>query len=299
MNVGRVVVLLICVLLSESARAGAQNPQAPQVGVFSKIRGLHAAPPCPAARAVVRPEPAVRIVRGNSVIGATASQVETRNVPVEILDSIEVPRSSDARLLVRSPLGRGLFVLTPDFGRCFIRSERDTFPGGGPDNSTHASYKIDTIRDSASRQKALELVVNLGAVTVEWSKGLLYVYALTKHIRVTGTEFAVRVDSSSSTAFVYVKNGSVRFEESPNVVVSAGELYWWSAGGAPQRVTDPPSGLLDDYYFHARELWRSTHLVRNIAAVGSAAALILVVRNNCCDGGSRRRSGTVIVGLPL
>lgn len=294
MHMRRLVVSLVALLAIDGGRAAAQ---AATVGVLTKMRGLRAAPPCPASRAVVRPEPALRIVRAQAAIGVTASQLDNSKVPVQLLDSIVVPRNSDARLMVESDFGRGLFVLTPDFGLC-MSSERDVYPGGGPDTTSHASYKIGTHRDPATGRDALELAVRTGAATVEWSKGLLYVYALTKHIQVTGTEFVVRVDSSFSSAFIYVKNGTVRFEEFPGIEASTNQLLWWTPTSMPELLTPQPSGLRQDYSFHARDVWKSPHLTRNIAlGVGGTAALIVVVRK-CCRGSNRRR-GTIVVGLPL
>jgi hypothetical protein len=294
MSIRAVVISTVCMLGMHRTVAAAQIGQ---IGVLTKIRGVHE-PPCPASRAAGTPQPALRIFRANAATSVTATQLEGGNFPIQVLDSIVVPRSLDARLLVRSGYGNGLFVLTPDFGRC-LRWNRDTIPGGGAETATHASYRIGTHRDTATGHEALELIVDVGAVTVEWSKGLLYVYALTQRIQVTGTEFTVRVDSSFASAFIYVKDGSVKFEGFPGLVASGEQLFWWTPGGVPQRVSSPPSGLEGDYSFHAREVWRGNpHMLRKTAiGVGVVAAAIVVARN-CCRP-SNRRNGTIVVGLPL
>jgi hypothetical protein len=294
MSMRAVVMSAVCLLGMHRTVAAAQVGQ---IGVLTKIRGVHE-PPCPPSRAAGTPQPALRIARGNAALSVTATQVESGNFPIQMLDSIVVPRSLDARLLVRSGYGSGLFVLTPDFGRC-LRWDRDTYPAGGPDTATHASYRIGTHRDAITGHEALELFVDVGAVTVEWSKGLLYVYALTQHIQVTGTEFAVRVDSSFSSAFIYVKDGSVKFEGFPGLVASGEQLFWWTPGGVPQRVSSPPSGLQDDHFFHAHEVWRGNPPVIKYAAIGAGVvAAAIVVARNCCKR-SNRRNGTIVVGLPL
>jgi len=248
---------------------------------------------------VGKPQPALRIIRGNAAISVTALQVENANVAVQMSDSMVISGSSDARLLVRSDYGRGLFVLTPDFGRCSTW-DRDVYLGGSLDTATHASYKVGTHRDSVTGKDGLELSIGLGAVAVEWSKGLLYVYALTKHIRVTGTEFVVRVDSSFSKAFIYVKNGSVEFEENRGLVGTEQQMLMWTPDGVPQRVFPSPSGLQEDYFFHASEVWKGNpHVIRNTAIGVGAAATVVVILRICCNGGSNRRNGTVVVGLPL
>jgi hypothetical protein len=291
-----IILSAVCLLAINSAPAQAQSGQ---VGVLTKIRGLKVAPPCPPSREADNSRKALQIVRGSDTLTVTALQLDQAEVPVQMLDQIVVPRSSDARLLIRSGDASGLFVLAPDFGRCGEKAGRDDYPGSHSDAAKYGIYKIGTRRDSGSGKVGLQLSVDVGAITAEWAHGLVFVYALAKPLVVNGTEFAVLVDSSAGRAFLYVRSGRVQFEGIPELVATQRQLFTWKQDSIPRLVVPLPAKIEKEFLFHAKELWQGTPVGVKIGGVvlGGAVAIALLLPRPSPKPGLRNR--TVVVGLPL
>jgi hypothetical protein len=291
----RLIISVVCWLAIQPAQGQAQSAQ---VGSLTKIRGLQAAPPCPPFREADDPRKALQIVRGTDTLTVTASQLDQAEVPVQMLDKIVVPRSSDARLLINSGEASGLFVLAPDFGRCGEKAGRDDYPGSRSEAAKYGVYKIGTRRDSVSGKVGLQLSVDVGAVTAKWAHGLVFVFALAKPVVVNGTEFAVLVDSSAGRAFLYVRSGRVRFEGIPELIATQRQLFTWTQDGAPRLVVPLPAKIEKEYLFHAKEIWGGTPPALKIGGVvlGALAVVAIWPRPGPKPG---LRNRTVVVGLPL
>jgi hypothetical protein len=289
----RLVLTVVCFLAIPCASVWAQT----RVGIVTEIKGVKVLPPCPPEPDTGPPENAVLITHRDKTVsfGPTAgSRQDTMRVLLH--DSIHVKRSSDARLLIDSRYGSGVFVLTPDFGRCKERRGRDVKAGIVDDGATRGIYRIDSVTGN----KGVMVSVLLGALTVDWAKGSLWVWALGQPMQVNGTQFAVAVDSTLPRAYLYVKAGRVEFEAVPGLAATSQQMYTWTPDSLPRLISPLPAQVERDFLFHAKDIWIRvpTELKVGGGIVASLGVVYLLTHRDPTPNPGPG-NGTITVRLPL
>ena len=272
------------------ATAGPAHGQQNRVGRVEKIASLGAG-----ARPVRinRPTDLVEIARGGP-----AWMPAGPNDMLFDADRLRVRRYADMRLQVQRPAhdGRLTFlaeVLDDDGSRVFNVS----------DVPERASYRFVTDTTTTGE---LGVVIESGALVVDWQAGRLRVTAAGHPTLISETRVAFVTDAAGTSGFLYVEEGTVIFPGTPGFVVRAGQIARLQAGVPPALAAAEPAQLTryraasrynaDRVWSRLTPFWRKPAFLLPAAGVVAGATAYFVTRSDSGDGPDRVR---VIIRIPF
>ncbi|MCI0432141.1 MAG: hypothetical protein L0271_00635 [Gemmatimonadetes bacterium] len=212
-------------------------------------------------------------------------------------DRLRVRRYVDMRLDVERPAhdGRLTFlaeVLNDQGGRVFGLSEI-------PDQ---AYYRF--VEDTTATGE-LGVVIESGALVVDWDAGRLRVIAAGHPTLITETRVTFVTDATGQAGFLYVEEGTVTFPATAGFVVQAGQAARLQAGVAPTLVGAAPAqaaGFRSASRYHADRIWsqltpfwrKPAFLVPAVGVAAGAAVWLATRSGSEGDDGVR-----VIIRIPF
>lgn len=275
-----------------SARVVGAAAQSARVGHIDEVAGIASSGTCASWRPSGVTRDSIAIVRQGREWPAWPQDTAI------LLDRVRVGRFSDVRFRVdQSRFGSGTFYFTPELGRCAGIRGIESATGRG-------SYRISSQRETVRGRPVERLILSIdnGGAIVEWTSGLLSVFALGREIRDSGTVFAVIVDSAAGRALLYVRDGLVTVAGAQ--AAGAGSAFSFGRAGSLAPVT-PSEQLLADATYQSKVVWtarpRSGFPWRAVGVVGGSAAVVggyFVWRNNHHDR-PRQPQGAIQVHVPL
>jgi hypothetical protein len=213
-------------------------------------------------------------------------------------DQLRVEQYVDVRLEVERPAQRGRIVFTHE-----VRDDEgarvfDLLAGPGP-----ANY---TLRQDSAGTGDLGLVIQNGALVIDWRGGRLTILAAGHPAVIVSTRIAFTMDANGDSGFLYVEEGAVVFPQSNNFMVGEGQVARLQRG-VPPSLVGIETATLDRYrqatHYNARGVWsRLTPFWKKpvffIPAIGVAAGAAAILLQPDSDDG-RRRGGTIIIRIPF
>lgn len=226
-------------------------------------------------------------------------------------DRLLVRRSTVVRFRVDAArFGTGTFYFAPELGRCREAASALQVQGIRPAAGAAGSYFLNGVRTGTGRQARdrLQLTVNNGGVVVEWTSGLLSVFALGQEIRDSGTVFAVIVDSAAQRAVVYVREGVVTMAAG-SIRAGEGEAITFGSG-TPPRLTQLQNVLFSEARYHEAVVWAASvprappsrfpwKVVGGAGALGGAGLGYYLWRRSKDDSPPRPYQGSIVIRIPL
>ncbi len=213
-------------------------------------------------------------------------------------DRLRLRRYVDMRLRVERPRhdGRLTFlaeVLDDDGNRVFTVE----------DVPERASYRFATDTTAAGE---LGVVIESGALVVDWQAGRLRVTAAGHATLITETRVVFTTDAAGTAGFLYVEEGSVVFPATPGFVLRAGQVARLQAGVAPGLVETPPARLAsyrgagrynaDRIWAQFTPFWRKPAFLLPAVGVVAGAVAYVATRSSGENGPDRVR---VIIRIPF
>jgi hypothetical protein len=220
-----------------------------------------------------------------------------RNEPMFEQDRLRIARFIDVRLEVERPTQRGRLVFTHE-----VRDEDGGLVFQVPAGAGPANYVLG--EDSAGVTE-LGLVVENGALVVDWHAGRLAVNVAGHRAIVVGTRAAFATDATGDTAVLYVMEGTVLLPAT-GMAAGAGQVVQLHRGVLPS-FTSPTNQTVTEYreatQYNVNDIWsrltpfwqKPAFLIPAAIGVGTFTVWSIVGPS----GTDSERTGRVIVRIPF
>jgi hypothetical protein len=210
-------------------------------------------------------------------------------------DQLRVQRFTDVRVAVEGTTHRGTLIMLPEL---MDRTGTRVFPAtAGVTASREAQYGVSS---PTAGSGDLTVIIERGALVVDWAYGRLSVVAAGTPTLVTGTRLLVEASDDGQTGTMYLESGQISFPDYPGIEAVPGQIVYLQQGAAPV-VQVAPLALVraarssGDY--HAEEVWVAASRLWVIPAAAVLATGVTLAA--CCRDRGPSRGVTVMVQIPV